>query len=279
MKRKALTGLAALTLFDIATAQAQMPPAANWTGFYLGANGGYRSAHAKGDVPLGGFIIDELGPFAVDDGFLTVNTVAPFSFRSGGGIGGIHGGYNFQINRNWVVGWEADANWGRTSQTFAVHLGSIVPGAFGTFTYSASADWSTSLRGRVAYATGPWLLFGTAGLSVTRMSVTGSGGVSYSDECGCDSFSTIQSTLALSGSKLLFGPVVGAGVEYLLANRWTVRAEYLFASYGSAGLGNGVITNVIVSESCAGCVTGSSGPTSASLTTQTLRLGLTARLP
>jgi len=275
MKRKALTGLAALTLFDIATAQAQMPSAVNWTGFYLGANGGYRWAHAKGDVPLGGFIVDEFGPFAVDDGFLTINTVAPFSFRSGGGVGGIHGGYNFQISRNWVIGWEADANWGRTSQTFSVHLGSIVPGAFGTFTYSASADWSSSLRGRVAYATGPWLLFGTAGLSVTRMSVTGSGGLSYTDEC-CDSFSTI---LSLSESKLLFGPVVGAGVEYLLANRWTVRAEYLFASYGSAGLGNGVIRNVIVSDGCAGCLTSSSGTASSSLTTQTLRIGLTARLP
>ena len=51
MRGKALTGLAALTLFDIATAHAQ-PPVYNWAGFYAGINGGYEWGSVSGTFPV-----------------------------------------------------------------------------------------------------------------------------------------------------------------------------------------------------------------------------------
>src|SRR5262245_12911633 len=58
-KRKALTGVAALTLFDIVAAHAQpvppVPPVPlfSWTGFYFGGHAGYRLADVNGSTPVG----------------------------------------------------------------------------------------------------------------------------------------------------------------------------------------------------------------------------------
>jgi hypothetical protein len=40
MKQKALSGLAALTLFDIAAAHAQTPAQLSWAGTYVGVHAG-----------------------------------------------------------------------------------------------------------------------------------------------------------------------------------------------------------------------------------------------
>lgn len=101
----------------------------DWSGFYLGAHGGYVST--RGDFG------------ATDDTF-------------NGGLLGVHAGYNFQ-NGPWVFGVEADI--ARTWNEDDI-LG-IGFADFGT-------DWQWSARGRIGYAIDRTLIYGTAGVAGTN---------------------------------------------------------------------------------------------------------------
>src|SRR3954451_21256802 len=67
-------------------------PGYNWTGFYAGLNGGYSWGRANESGLIG-------APFV---GAATVKQ------NVDGGLGGAQVGYNWQVDRKWVVGVEAD---------------------------------------------------------------------------------------------------------------------------------------------------------------------------
>ena len=79
----------------------------NWTGFYLGANVG------------GGWGSRSVDYAANDPATVLLFAPAPglggappsTSFKSSGAIGGLQIGYNWQFNRNWLVGVETDFDW------------------------------------------------------------------------------------------------------------------------------------------------------------------------
>lgn len=100
----------------------------DWTGFYIGAHGGYVSTRA------GGF---------VDDNF-------------NGGMLGVHAGYNFVQTGPWVFGIEADA--ARTWNENSYFAGAVEIGS----------DWQWSVRGRAGYAIDRTLIYGTAGIAGTN---------------------------------------------------------------------------------------------------------------
>src|SRR3954470_14924027 len=66
-------------------------PGYNWTGFYVGLNGGYSWGRSSTSIAPG-------APFGTTAIRENVN----------GGLGGGQIGYNWQIDRTWVVGVEAD---------------------------------------------------------------------------------------------------------------------------------------------------------------------------
>mgnify|MGYP002622317243 CR=1 FL=1 len=107
----------------------------DWTGFYLGAQGGYA------------WTTLENGFLALDEDF-------------DGGFLGVHAGYNVQ-NGDWVYGIEGDINYNWAEETF----GGVDVGL----------DWDASLRGRLGYAWDRTLLYGTAGLALANGYVEGGG--------------------------------------------------------------------------------------------------------
>jgi outer membrane immunogenic protein len=147
----------------------------NWSGFYLGAMGGY----AKED--------------------------AAFAPVSGGFAGGTIG-YNWQTGPV-VFGLEADAAWADLNST------ATIPGLV---TASAKVQDLGTVRGRVGYAFDQVLLYGTGGYAWadTKLSATVLG-------------------LSASESHVLNGWAAGAGVEVMFAPKWSVKAEYLYRSFGS----------------------------------------------
>ena len=116
-------------------ARADAPP--TWSGFYLGAAGGYGTTHFDMTVPA------TFTPGATPDG--------------NGGVGGVVFGYNQQI---WVFvgGLEVDFMAGtlEASQSFPSLAGPSwdITTKFGSL---------ASLRGRAGVALGPVLLYGTGG--------------------------------------------------------------------------------------------------------------------
>ena len=143
MKLKLLgTGLAAMTLLATAlSAQAADIPRPiykgvqpvvayyNWTGFYLGINGGYGWGTSTWSLLPG-------------------TKISPNGFLVGGTIG-----YNYQVG-SFVWGLEADWDWSGAK-------GSVTCAAVATCT--TESPWLATFRGRVGYAFDRWLPYLTAG--------------------------------------------------------------------------------------------------------------------
>jgi len=127
-------------------APAFVPAGYNWTGFYLGINGGY----AWGDSDWSGFGV----------------TNSP----SGGMIGGT-AGYNWQgAGSPWVFGLEGDVDW-------ADIRGSTACGGLNCRTRT---DWFGTARGRIGYAFDRFLPYFTGGAAFGDIKAgrTGFAGVS-----------------------------------------------------------------------------------------------------
>ena len=156
-------------------APAIVAPVNNWTGFYIGAMGGYGSE----------------------------NTSDPLALK--GGFGGGTVGYNWQFN-SIVAGLEADG-------AFAdLHNGATALGV----TVNGKVDALATFRGRVGVAYDQVLFYGTAGLALadTKISASAPG-------------------VAISDSKTMTGWTAGAGIEWMFIPRWSLKAEYLYRSFGS----------------------------------------------
>jgi outer membrane immunogenic protein len=252
MHRSSIVWLAAVAcvgLVDAASA-ADMPPKApiykappviamNWTGFYIGANvgGGWgsRSVDYAANDPATAVL------FAPGGGGAPPST----SFTSSGALGGLQLGYNWQLNRNWLVGLETDFDWsglkGSGSST------GIVTGAFplGPNPFTATADehikWFGTVRARLGYLPADNLLaYVTGGFAYGRVERTGSyvsnsatafgllpvGGFGLSCAAGATCF-------AGSSSSVAAGWTAGGGLEYAFWKNLTLKAEYLYVSLDS----------------------------------------------
>jgi len=128
-----------------------------------------------------------------------------------GGFGGGTFGYNWQApGSNWLFGLEADAV-GASAQSSATGLVLGIP-----LTATDKITAFGSVTGRVGVTTGPVLLYAKGGYG----------------------FAENQASLSLLGvtfsdSKTHSGWTAGAGAEYLFAQNWSTKVEYMYADYGT----------------------------------------------
>ena len=183
-------------------------PAANWTGWYIGAHAG--AAWQKSDVT------NNFGFF--DGKSFIPNPNA--SLSKTGFIGGGQIGYNWQ-HGNFVFGLEGDIS-GLTGKASADAVG-----YFDT-AYSSQIRWLSTVRGRFGLAVGDTMAYMTAGVAF--------GGVKSS--VNFVDFATYSS------SKTKTGWTIGGGVEHMLNRNWTIGLEGLFVDLGksSVDLGGGKTT-------------------------------------
>lgn len=244
MTKKIRSRLASLTLLDIAAGiavsavavpalAADMPtkapapiaaPAYSWTGFYLGGHAGYRWANA--DFTSGAYVFDPDGP----------GPTAPIAFPARsegyhpkGAIVGVHGGYNYQFAPNWLLGLEGDWTWGNGSDSHNALL--TVASADGNAyrlntTSEVKLGWQATIRGRLGYVQGPWLLYGTGGVAFAHVKWSDANALAFVA-------GPLLASAASSASKTLTGFVVGGGVEYMFTRNWIGRVEYLYEDFRS----------------------------------------------
>jgi outer membrane immunogenic protein len=205
-----------------------VPVAYNWTGFYIGGNVGgawsgtdVTTTNAPG-VP---------GIFGVPANIALVNALGTGSANSGGKFtGGVQIGYNWQVSPQWLVGVEADINsLNQTSALSGTGVSTIGPIAV---TNSVSTNWLATFRGRLGLTFDRSLIYVTGGAAVTDMSYTQTFNGILVGPATAFGTSTVNSTKA--------GWTVGAGWEQALWDKWSVKAEYLFARFG------GLSTNTLV---------------------------------
>jgi outer membrane immunogenic protein len=117
----ALSALAANVAFgaDIPVKAPIRPPetVAAWTGFYVGASVGVRASETRATVTnfdVGGDTLAErcAPPNSPLGDCVTSHPLRDSAFRFG-----LYGGYNLQLDRQWVVGVEADWGWANRTTT------------------------------------------------------------------------------------------------------------------------------------------------------------------
>jgi outer membrane immunogenic protein len=119
---------------------APMAAAYNWTGFYVGVNGGGGWSTFTG--------VGAVGP--------GINSLDASGAVAGGQVGG-----NYQIG-NVVLGLEGSYDWADIKNTLAGPLGA------GTLTLVTKNDYVATVAGRVGYAFDRVLIYGKGGAAFTR---------------------------------------------------------------------------------------------------------------
>ena len=201
---------------------APMAPVLNWTGFYIGVNGGYSWGRSSRDLnffnPLNGVII---------------------ASGTGGGRdlnGGVFGGqlgYNWQT-ANWVFGIETDAQWTgqKGSTTVLCPVAGCFPaiavagGARTAATLSDKLEWFGTFRGRGGVLVTPSvLLYVTGGLAYGSLQT----------DVALSTFTAtgIPVTIVATRSSDKFGWTIGGGIESMFAANWSAKIEYLYMDLGS----------------------------------------------
>jgi outer membrane immunogenic protein len=179
-------------------------PVYNWTGIYVGLNGGYAFGHQ-----------DPLALFS--------NDFQRFEYSADGWIGGVTGGAQIQSGRV-VMGLEGDLDWtsldGSGSGTVS-RFGKVQ----GTATLSSSVSSISTFRTRIGYAQDNWLLYGTAGLALTDAKAEFLRTVGFACNNGV--------VPCKSKSDLHVGVALGAGIEYGLTQNLSAKVEYLWVGAGA----------------------------------------------
>jgi outer membrane immunogenic protein len=248
MKRFALAGFALATLGSTMTAQAAdmplkaPPPVAavyNWTGFYIGGNVGYSWGDARTDGALTATQNVSIFRTAGPDLISSVNTaIGPLPYNLGrtnvdGIIGGGQAGYNWQVDRSWVLGIEADFQGSDEHGTNTIcAAGCAVGAAF--LSVENRLNWFGTLRGRVGWLpTDRVMLYATGGLAYGHLETTFTAGLVG-----------VGNALAATSSSTRAGWTVGGGAEGAIDRNWTVRLEYLYMDLGRFANGSSSATFV-----------------------------------
>jgi outer membrane immunogenic protein len=179
---------------------ATVGPTYNWAGLFVGGTFGY--GIGRNDSA---FVV----PGANDEAFF----LSPRGFDGGGIVG-----YNWQFG-SWVMGVDADFQ----GSTGSGYLTCVNACGVDATTIDQKLSWFGTVRGRLGYAIGPALFYGTAGGAFGKVKDD-----IAQTAAGSASFSHSQSGFA-----------VGAGIENkldffgLLGPNWTSRTEYLYIDLGS----------------------------------------------
>jgi OmpA-OmpF porin, OOP family len=176
-----------------------------WSGFEAGIQGGYGWGTASGNL-------------------LTPSTGFGFNYGTSGGMGGAHLGYDWEFPPGWVLGMEGDIEGGSIggrdrNTVLDVGVGSHL-------------NFDSSIRGRVGWAFGQFLLYGTGGIEFGNVTSH------FNDPIG----------FRVAGqSTTQTGWTAGAGLAYAWTPNWETNVEYRYANLGTESriLGGGVLNGGI----------------------------------
>ena len=174
-------------------------PVYNWSGVYIGINGGYAFGSTDWSSPGAGI-------------------VGTGTFNTNGGLVGGTAGFNFQSGQI-VYGIEGDWDWADISGSSSNTTSTIDPaGICGTAgalacRYQTSSNWLSTIRGRVGYAFDRVMIYATGGGAAGDVKAT---------------FSNPNTGFTGSTNSTEWGWTAGGGIEAALTENITAKVEYLF---------------------------------------------------
>jgi outer membrane immunogenic protein len=197
----------------------------DWTGPYIGANGGYSWGRSETDYRI-------------------ESSLVPTSQNLNGWLGGGQAGYNWQVDRHWVFGIEADLQ--ATGQEGLQALpGSsacftaFVAGAAGTDCVTTTGNlaqklpWVGTARARLGFLpTDRWMVYGTGGFAFGEVDTDAASSATFLTTINGVPISTVSRNSAAASSVTKGGWTAGGGTEWAIAGAWSVKLEYLYVDLG-----------------------------------------------
>jgi outer membrane immunogenic protein len=181
-----------------AKAPAIVEPIYNWSGFYIGINGGGGSSRDCWSIN------NALG--------VAVPSTAEGCHNATGALVGGQAGYRWQMT-NWVFGLEAQGDWADLKGSNVSQL----TAPFAVFNNNSKINAIGLFTGQVGYAWNNVLWYGKGGAAVTHDKYNGD----------------ILGTTFDTASETRWGGVIGTGFEFGFAPNWSVAVEYDHVFMGS----------------------------------------------
>lgn len=175
--------------------------ASAYAGFYLGVHGG-QASFGSSTTAVGARLIEiiENNPISASD----------FDASPGGRFAGVQLGYNVVAAPNFLWGIEATYSSGDLSSTILDPAGdSGLPD-----TITSSIEWDASLRARAGMIFGSSLVYGLVGMATGDVSIS------------------MTAPLLADESGRFSGWVIGAGVEHMISDTISLKAEYAYTDLG-----------------------------------------------
>lgn len=214
--------LLAVTATPAVSADMRMPvkaapppivPVFSWTGFYIGANGGY-------------------GGDRFNYNFAVLGVPGSAGLTSGGGFGGGQIGYNYQVG-SWVFGVEGDIQASDIRGDVSAAIAGVAASA------GSKIDWFATARGRIGYAWDRVMIYATGGYAYadveTSAALVVAPGVLIPGVAVLPGFA-----LAGDVDTSHNGWVAGGGVEYAFTNNLTFKAEYQYLDFERRNIATGL---------------------------------------
>jgi outer membrane immunogenic protein len=263
-----------------------------WGGLYAGLNAGYGWGATTGANTTAMGIADawsntingDLTSEAEDDdpwglsntGAMAMANTGLAQVARNGFIGGGQFGYNYQDESDVVLGAEADIQ-GTTFSGAGSYANAVADSSHyvengDNFNYSrntigggsvtASLSWIGTFRARLGYTLTPNILaYGTGGLAygaVRASSTHWTSAQTYEAENGAAESSTQSMIPGFSNySGFRAGWTAGGGIEWMLRDNWSLRAEGLYYNLGSPSFAASPVAVTCSGVACAGAAAGS----------------------
>lgn len=189
----------------------------NWTGFYVGINGGGGSARKCWEITR-------------DGGTPIIPPINEGCHNATGGTVGGQIGYRWQ-SAAWVFGVEAQGNWadfkGSNQNLYTLGLG------FPQYVDQSKVDSFGLFTGQIGYAVNNVLFYAKGGAAVVHDKYNNFFSVPFGGIPANVNFS--------EGSETRWGGVVGVGLEFGFAPNWSVAVEYDHLFMGTRNVGLSLI--------------------------------------
>ena len=172
------------------------PPLFTWTGFYLGGSIGY--------IQQNQMTTDVTGSYFSPGDHVALNSQSA--------LVSANAGYNYQFG-SVVLGVETDIGYTNASASASYF------GGFGQpFVHTTKLSSFGTVRARLGYAFDRTLFFATGGFAYANLR---------------DTAAPWSNNNFVSTNRNRMGWTAGGGVEYAVTNNWTIKAEALYANFGT----------------------------------------------
>jgi outer membrane immunogenic protein len=221
-------------------------PIYDWTGFYLGINGGGGQSRNCWDMN-GAFIVGFNPPLAEGCNNAT------------GAVAGGQVGYRYQTN-NFVFGIEAQGDWanlkGSNQSAVSNSINALIKPASISLTNTSTVSAIGLFTGAIGYSFGPVLWSVKGGAAVTDNQYDGSLSLSIPQQVRL--LAPVQKLpnplLTDTASEIKFGGVIGTELDWMFAPGWSIGVDYNHLFMGSRNVGF-ALTNAPLAKTTVGGTT------------------------